>query len=66
MSSSQDSLSSTKPSTTTKITKKQNKKKRVKAATKKDIDGKNNNGRDYVDIFTGKKLYKPLIRQSIV
>ncbi|GBC09610.1 hypothetical protein RclHR1_00090044 [Rhizophagus clarus] len=57
--SSQESLNSAKASATTKITKKQNKRKRVKAVT---IDGsKKDDGKDYVDIFTGKKLYKPLI-----
>ncbi|CAG8441285.1 7040_t:CDS:2 [Funneliformis mosseae] len=59
-SASQDPLNSAKPSATTKVTKIKRKKK-VQAVTTDVIDDEGRkNERDYVDVFTGKKSYKPL------
>ncbi|CAG8747243.1 17849_t:CDS:2, partial [Gigaspora rosea] len=62
-SSNKEEILGPKPNSSTKITKKQNKKKKVRAAIAKFKRGETVNDdkeRDYVDIFVGKSTYKPL------
>ncbi|CAG8449501.1 9031_t:CDS:2 [Acaulospora morrowiae] len=56
-----------KTSSSAKIGKRQDKRKRIRAHVKKESgegDGEKKVKRDYVDIFTGKKLYKPVIEKG--
>ncbi|CAI2180720.1 9946_t:CDS:2 [Funneliformis geosporum] len=58
-SASQDPLLNiAKPSVTTKVTKNKKRKKKVQSVTTDAVDD-DKNERDYVDVFTGKKSYKP-------
>ncbi|RHZ49951.1 hypothetical protein Glove_508g86 [Diversispora epigaea] len=53
-----DSKDSISKITTSKITKKKSNKKKVQDSMKKSSDGEIT--RDYVDLFSGKKLYRPI------